>query len=778
MTLKVRFTSAGLFCLCIAVTALVISLVNLALDPNERARQPIPILPTPRDPKEVLDQDPIEDGGFGIANQFMPPIHDPSSLRELREAIQARGLLGLAVLQAESEQIRLRFRAPKEEVAAAAQLLYQISLLNLYEGRYSDAATSLQDSLKLGRPSDIPRRDRARRMALLGIIALRQGEVDNGLGASSGIFPIARQAVHTQQSGARDAVKRFTAYLQEWPEDLRIRWLLNIAFMTLGKYPDSVPVEYLVPLDTFRSTVDVGRFENVAQRVGLNSRGVNLAGGSVFDDFNGDGLPDLFVTSLDVDRGAAFFVNRGDGTFVDRSAGAGLGDQVYAVNLTHADFDNDGDLDVVLLRGAGEGPMRLSLLRNNGDESFEDVTIAGGLGEPIATGAAAWGDYDNDGWVDLFVCGEHQPPSGESHSGRPDPRNRCRLYHNKGDGTFRDDAVVAGVINERFATGAAWSDYDDDGWLDLYISNADGMGRLFHNEGDGTFRDVALALDVTGPEKGHACWFWDFDNDGRSDLFVSDDQTRLADTVAIALGQPVEKASHARLYHNLGAEGFREVSREVGLDRPTPSLGCNFGDIDNDGYLDMYVGTGWRGYSGLVPNRMLKNVEGRRFEDVTMSSGTGHLQNGQGVSFADWDCDGDLDLFVETGGTVPGNRSHNLLFLNPGHDNHWLKVRLVGTRTNRAALGAKIRVETESKVGRKHSIVRTVGQNSSFGGNSLLQSIGLHDATRVAELTITWPTSRTTQTFRDIESDQAIEITEGAASYHVFRQQLGPTPAR
>ena len=187
--------------------------------------------------------------------------------------------------------------------------------------------------------------------------------------------------------------------------------------MTLGEYPDKVPVAYLIPLDTFQSTLDVGRFENVAPRVGLTSRGPNQAGGSVFDDFNGDGLPDLFTTSLDVDRGASVFINRGDGTFEDRSAQAGLGDQVYALNLTHADFDNDGDLDVVLLRGAGENPLRLSLLRNNGDGSFEDVTIAGGLGEPIATGAAAWGDYDNDGWVDLFVCGEFRPPAG-------DPRTR------------------------------------------------------------------------------------------------------------------------------------------------------------------------------------------------------------------------------------------------------------------------------------------------------------------------------------------------------------------
>ena len=241
--------------------------------------------------------------------------------------------------------------------------------------------------------------------------------------------------------------------------------------------------------------------------------------------------------------------------------------------------------------------------------------------------------------------------------------------------------------------------------------------------------------------------------------------------MAIALSLPVEKASHPRLYRNLGAGGFREVSREVGLDRPTPSLGCNFGDIDNDGYLDIYVGTGWRAYSGLFPNRMLKNVEGRRFEDVTMSSGTGHLQNGQGVSFADWDCDGDLDLFVETGGAVPGDRSWNLLFRNPGHGRHWLKVRLVGTRTNRAALGARIRVDIKSKDGRKRSIFRTVGNNSSFGGNSLVQSIGLLDASRVAELTVIWPTSRTTQTFRDLDRRPSDRDHRGSGLLS------GPSPA-
>jgi len=781
MNLRDRVTHVGLWCLCLALGLGVITLINIANAPVLDGHRPLPTLPKQRDPGAILEQDPIEDGGFGIASQFTAPIHDPGSLRELRQAIQLRGPLGLAVLQAESEQIQLRFRAPKEEVAAAALVLHQIGLLNLYEGRYSEAAASFQKALELGRPSDTSERDRARRMALLGIVALRQGQVDNGPrsgDAPYGIFPIAGQAIHTQQAGSREAVKRFTAYLKEWPEDLRVRWLLNIAYMTLGEYPDKVPAAYLIPLGTFQSTLDVGRFENVAPRAGLTSRDPNQAGGSVFDDFNGDGLPDLFTTSLDVDRGASLWINRGDLTFVDRSAQAGLGDQVYAVNLAHADFDNDGDLDVVLLRGAGENPLRVSLLRNKGDGSFEDVTIAGGLGEPIATGAAAWGDYDNDGWVDLFVCGEYRPQSGDLDTGHPDPRNRSRLYHNRGDGTFRDAALVAGVVNERCAKGAAWGDYDEDGRLDLYVSNADGSGRLYHNEGDGTFRDVAPTLDVTGPEVGHACWFWDYDNDGRLDLFVNDNQARLADTVAIALRLPVEKARHPRLYRNLGADGFHEVSREAGLDRPMPALGCNFGDIDNDGYLDIYAGMGWRSYAGLFPNRMLKNVGGQRFEDVTMSSGTGHLEKSQGVSFADWDGDGDLDLFVEAGGAVPGDRSHNLLFRNPGHGRHWLKVRLAGTRTNRAALGARIRVDIESKDGRRRSIFRTVGNNSSSGGNSLVQSIGLLDASRVAELTVTWPTSRTAQTFREIDADQGIEITEGASSYQVLRRRLPLAPAR
>src|SRR5262249_23478648 len=269
------------------------------------------------------------------------------------------------------------------------------------------------------------------------------------------------------------------------------------------------------------------------------------------------------------------------------------------------------------------------------------------LGEPIATESAAWGDYDDDGRVDLFVCGEYLPPGGQPSSRPGDPRNRCRRYHNEGDGTFKDVAARAGVLNERCGKGSGWADYDGDGRLDLFVSNMGQPCRLYHNEGEGRFRDVAPELGVTGADMSFACWFWDYDNDGRLDLYVNDYRARVAEVLASALGVKIEGSSHPRLYRNLGPKGFREVSAELGLDRAMAAMGVNFGDVDNDGYLDFYVGTGDMCYGGLDVKLMFKNLEGQGFRDVTTASGTGHLQKGHGVSFADYDGDGDLDLFVE-----------------------------------------------------------------------------------------------------------------------------------
>ena len=727
-----------------------------------------------------IDKAPFEEGGLAYAAIYTGPIRNSNSLKELRDAIQLRGRLGLKVLGAELDQLHIGPKSPKDQLVYAVKLHKTLALLAMYDGQFDAADVSLAKALTVGQSAGQSWKDRTELEAIRGIVALRQGEVSNCIacvGPSSCIFPIAPEAAHKQQEGSRKAIQYFTAYLDELPGDLRVRWLLNIAYMTLGEYPDKVPPKYLIPIETFRSTVDVGKFQNVAVAAGLTSRGPNMAGGSVFDDFTGDGLPDLFTTSLDGDRGASLFVNRGDGSFQDRATAAGLDDQVYSLNVTRADYDNDGDLDVLLLRGAWDVPMRLSLLKNKGDGTFEDVTLSSGFGEPISSESAAWGDFDNDGLVDVYVCGEYYPPTGKTPGFEPNPRNRCRLYRNRGDGTFEDVAAKAGVVNLSCAKGSAWGDYDGDGRLDLFVSNMDGPSRLYHNEGKGTFKDVAPTLDVTA-DGGFACWFFDYDNDGLLDLYVNGKGVSLAEEVAYALKMLPEQPIHPRLFRNLGAAGFRDVTKEIGLDRPSTPMGCNIGDIDNDGYLDIYLGTGGMSYGHLVPNILYKNMAGKRFEDVTMSSATGHLQKGHGISFADWDCDGDLDLFVEAGGAVPGDSAFNILFQNPLKGRHWLKVKLIGTKTNRSALGARIRVVVKNGDGTRQTIYRTVGNNSSFGGNSLVELIGLSQATTVEELEVLWPTSEEKQNFRDIAADQAIEITEGAKELKTLVQPSFATPKR
>ena len=709
----------------------------------------------------------IDDSGISLAVQFEEPQTDPTSLAQVAAARQGRAARGIARYSGRLAMIG-RPRSDPEALLAAEHQLW-IGQLHMFDGRFEEAAACFRSVRDL-HPAKNPLFE-ANIEAILGVAAMRRGELDNCIACctdASCIFPLASAAVHRRTSGSREAIQHFTAYLEKRPEDIGIRWLLNLAYMTLGEYPEKVPAAHLISLDPFRSRIDVGRFPNVAARVGLDAKGENNAGGCIVDDLDGDGLLDVFTSNIDPGRGPSLFLNRGNGTFQEPEGPTGLADQVGAANATHADFDNDGDLDILLLRGGWERPLRPSLLRNRGNGRFDDVTAEAGLIAPIATQSGAWGDYNNDGFVDLYLCGEFDP-------GRPDPRNLCRLYRNNGDGTFTDVAAEAGVLNQLWAKGAAWGDYDNDGDPDLYVSNDAAPNRLFRNNGDGTFTDVAPALGVTEPASSFACWWWDYDNDGRLDLFVCDFGNRLSDVIRSHLGQPTP-GERPRLFHNEGPGGFRDVTKEAGLDRVLVCMGSNFGDIDNDGYLDMYLGTGRAEYRYLVPNILFKNVGGRRFEDVTTSSGTGHLQKGHGISFADWDRDGDQDIFLEAGGATPGDRAHNALFLNPGHGNHWLTVRLVGTRTNRAAIGARLRVDVAISGGGVESRYREVTSGSSYGGNPFRLTVGLGQAASIPTLEVSWPTSRTHQVLRNLPIDREIEIVEGCDGFRVRGEQPTPPP--
>jgi hypothetical protein len=189
-------------------------------------------------------------------------------------------------------------------------------------------------------------------------------------------------------------------------------------------------------------------------------------------------------------------------------------------------------------------------------------------------------------------------------------------------------------------------------------------------------------------------------------------------------------------------------------------MGSNFGDLDNDGYLDFYLGTGYPDYEALMPNVLYHNQGGERFADVTLGVGFGHLQKGHAVTFADFDNDGDQDVFAQMGGAFPGDRFSDALFLNPGFGHHWITLQLVGTRSNRAAIGARLHVVVEHE-GEERSIFRHVNSGGSFGGNPLRQTVGLGNASSIKSAEVFWPTSDLTQRFEDLEMDRFYRITEG-----------------
>ncbi len=592
---------------------------------------------------------------------------------------------------------------------------------------------------------------------LLAISHMRIGEQENCVahgGIEACLLPIGSTGVHTRQRGSRGAIDAYRAILNRDAGDLTARWLLNVAYMTVGEYPSGVPETWIIPPEAFESDYDIGRFRDVAPATGLDVMG--LAGGCVMEDFDGDGFLDLMVSSWGLRDQIRFFRNDGDGTFSDRTVFAGLTGIVGGLNLVHADYDNDGYPDVLVLRGAWlkrAGAHPNSLLRNNGDGTFADVTEEAGLLSFHPTQTAAWGDYDNDGWVDLFIGNE--TADGDVHP--------CELFRNNGDGTFADVAREAGVAIQGYVKGCVWGDFDNDGFPDLYVSRLLEPNLLFRNVGAHSgrrrFSDMSEAAGVTEPLNSFPAWFWDYNNDGWLDLFVSGYRANSGDVAADYLGIDTG-AERPRLYRNRGNGTFADVTGECGLDKVLYTMGCNFGDLDNDGFQDFYVGTGDPDYREIMPNRMFRNAEGGFFQDVTTSGGFGHLQKGHGVAFGDIDNDGDQDIFAVMGGAYSGDVFQNVLFENPGHDNRWVVLKLEGLRSNRAAIGARIVVRVERGDG-VYEIHASVTAGGSFGSSGLQQEIGLGQATDIREVRVTWPAAGEVQIFEDVEMDRAFRVSEG-----------------
>ena len=635
----------------------------------------------------------------------------------------------------------------------AIQTHYGLAQLQAYQGNMDVAVKEWQAAYKLAVadvPAGVPQL-----AEVLGVAYLHKSEMENDVyrkPLDRCTFPPRTSSCYPQTSDSEKAIEYLTKYLELKPERadaVQVKWLLNLAYITLGKYPAGVPHEYLISPSVFASKEDFGKFVDVAPETGLDF--TSMAGGVVVDDFENNGLLDVVVSSYDVCQPLRFFHNNGDGTFTDRTAQAGLSGQLGGLNMIQGDYNNDGCLDLLVLRGAWEFPVRKSLLRNNCDGTFTDVTRQAGLAEPAArTQAAVWADINNDGLLDLFVGNENGP---------------SQLFLNRGDGTFQDITAASGVGKIAFTKGVTAADYDHDGYVDFYVSNLYGGNFLYHNNHDNTFTEVSQQAGVHQPQsQSFATWFFDYDNDGWPDIFVTSYFFSVDETIRSYLGLPTN-AETLKLYRNLGNGTFKDVTAEVGLNKINVPMGANFGDVDNDGYPDIYLATGGPEYGALSPKMLLRNREGKDFVDITASSGTGDLHKGHAVAFADLGDNGVEDLLVSMGGPTPGDAHQFRVYENPGGHNDWVTVKLVGVKSNRGGIGARIQVVVENEGRGRRSVYRTVGSGGSFGANPIQQHIGLGKSAKIMLLEVWWPASSSRQSFTNVGKNQFIEIKEFAKDY-------------
>ncbi|HLV94093.1 MAG TPA: FG-GAP-like repeat-containing protein [Candidatus Acidoferrales bacterium] len=697
---------------------------------------------------------PADVAGQVLADMLFQKYPKPTGWeQDLQEVCAARKQSladGIRVLERLlADPLQLATKTPFDVI----QTYYGLAQLEAYKGNMDAAVKEWEAAYKLAVadvPAGIPQLTE-----VLGVAYLHKSEMENDAYRNPGercVFPPQRNLCYQQTSDSEKAIKYLTKYLElrpERPDAVQVKWLLNLSYMTLGEYPAGVPPKYLVAPSVFASKEESGRFVDVASTVGLGF--VSMAGGVIADDFENDGLLDVVVSSYDVCQPLRFFHNNGDGTFADRTAHAGLSGQLGGLNLIQGDYNNDGCMDILVLRGAWEFPVRKSLLRNNCDGTFTDVTREAGLAEPATrTQTAVWTDINNDGLLDLFVGNENGP---------------SQLFLNKGDGTFQDISKTAGVDKIAFTKGVVAGDYDNDGYADLYVSNLYGGNFLYHNNHNNTFTEVSQQAGVhQSQSQSFATWFFDYDNDGWPDIFVTTYFFSIDETMRSYLGLPTN-AETFKLYRNLGNGTFKDVTQEAGLNKINIPMGANFGDFDNDGYLDIYLATGGPEYGALAPKMLLRNHDGKYFTDDTASSGTGDLHKGHAVAFADLGNNGREDLLVSIGGATPGDAHRFRVFENPGNGNDWITVKLVGVKSNRAGIGARLKVTVENEGSGTRSIYRTVGSGGSFGANPIQQHIGLGRSAKIVRLEVWWPASNSRQSFANVGRNQFIEIREFAKNY-------------
>ena len=580
---------------------------------------------------------------------------------------------------------------------------------------------------------------------------------------------------------------------------MRTRWGFWLVLLLAPLSPAQSPSPKPPPAPSPASSV-VPRFEDIAQQAGLTVPHISsadkkyivesMSGGVGLIDCDNDGKLDIVtVNGSTVERykqGGDLMVTlyhqdadssasdagkndpaKNDPKFTDITQAAGLTRKGWGMGVAVADYDNDG-LDDIYVTGFGGNV----LYHNLGHCKFEDVTEKAGVrGGGFSTGAA-WGDYDRDGHVDLFVSRYVHVEVDKLPEFGNDPRF-CRfkgvlvqcgpwglpgesdlLFHNKGDGTFEEVSKKAGVDDPHhyYGLGATWGDYDNDGWPDLYVANDTGPNFLYKNKHDGTFEDIGLlsgvALSGDGVQQGSMGVTWgDYLHEGRLSMFVTNF---------------VEQGSV--LYHNLGNDSFADVSVRAKVLKPTypyVSWGTSFFDMDNDGWLDLFVANGHvypqvdtipDGTHYRQPMNLFRNHRDGTFEDVSSALAAMPPQSRRGAAFGDINNDGNVDIVVLNAGAPP-----SLLMNRNESANHRVLFKLIGTKSNKAAIGARVTV----KAGTLTQFDEVRGGASYISQNDLRLHFGLAGNEKMHEVTIRWPNGES-EVLRDVAADFIYTIVEGA----------------
>lgn len=540
----------------------------------------------------------------------------------------------------------------------------------------------------------------------------------------------------------QDAARRFYEALQFKPNSID-QWLLHVALDQIPNKPE-LPKSVLFPVsEPVQSTLS---FEDVAGKRGL--RRLNGNGTVAIGDIDGDGRLDILVSGSGTFLAA--YHNAG-GTFTEVTEAVGLGHVPAGYSLNLIDYDNDGWLDLFITYNGWSGPMPDRLFHNDHGK-FTDVSKKSGLDDPGSGFVSLWADLDNDGFIDVVIA------NGVLKDG-----SVPQIYRNNHDGAFTNVTRAAG-LNEPPSYGAigiALGDYDKDGKVDIFINGLnDAPNRLYHNDGNMHFTEVASKAGVQqAPHNGFVAFFFDYNNDGLPDLLT----TSLApwEVVLEALKPGYSpRTLHtdaSRLFRNNGDGTFSDMTRKAGLHFPMGTMGAGVADLDNDGYSDLYFGTGDPQLTRLEPNRLFHNNADGTFADVTQSTNLAHPGNkGHGVAFADFEDRGVLDIFAQLGGHYPGDHTYNALYRNlSAPQNNWLEVDLLATKSNRNAIGTQLTLRTGELL-----IYREVKGSEGFGATSpYRQHFGIGKRGEVDSLEVKWP-SGLRSLLKDLKPNRIVRVEE------------------